>query len=742
MIPGTGFPVSSDQKNLENVRQDGTEQSAPESNVGLGGSLESDEAATVVLQSDGKEEDKTLPVVREAEEALVPIIASDEAAEGVLFAEHFQIDTLLGKGGMSKVYKAEDTRLKRIVAIKTLLPHLMEQEGSVLRFRREARSISDLKHDGIVQVYELGITKASSPFIVMEYLEGTPLDELIDQVGKVSYERAVPIFIQIAEAFEHAHAKGVIHRDLKPSNVVLRKNGSRPDSVCVVDFGLAKFMPHANKDSTSLTTSGDIFGSPPYMSPEQCQGGKIDARADIYSFGCLMYEVLTGTPPLVGETPIATVMKQVTELPSALNKYANVPPTLEALILKCLEKDPEKRQQSMTAVLADLRHFANLQEAGLEFKPTDLSVQFHQKVTRNKTWIYGLIALAVAVLLAYSWWYLWLTEYYGYEFTPRLITSTIVFAILGGMIGFPLYKLYELHRKMQVQELDDDVPRLAWVVPQTACDLTLEKVKEDTSSIVSSITGGTAGNGDQDLSQLKTMFQSLVLLGEFEEAEERCSDAIDALKERGEDKSALAYMFKEALGDASLAKGSFAMAEALYREAAYTSDLKQRSEKDGRMVELKLADSLYLQGRFADAQTLYNACLFATNRLGEPRDSEYAVRLSKLGDCYLQMGSYKQAEEQYAIAIPLWTDLGDAANKNLAYVKYAYTMAKRFKPMKADRTFALAVREIKEIFGPNSAQHIAALKLYASHLWRDGRRIEAYNQRKDADALEPVCINN
>ncbi len=682
--------------------------------------LLNDEESTVTIKVDA-----SIQNLRVEEPDLLS--ASDEPVLGELFADQFKIELLLGKGGMSKVYKAEDRKLSRIVAIKTLHSHLLEQEESVKRFKREASSVADLEHDCIVRVYEWDISKGGTPFIVMQYLEGITLDALIEQVGKLSYERSVPIFLQIAEAFGHAHTKGVIHRDLKPSNVVLRNKEGNEDSVCIVDFGLAKFLPHSNKTSASLSATGDIFGSPPYMSPEQCRGTKIDARSDIYSMGCLMYEVLTGTAPLVGESAISTVMMQISDVPVALNNYANVPPTLEALILRMLEKEPDKRPQSMSEVAAELRHFQQLQLSGLEFKPTELTVQFHQSVTRHKNrfLISSAIAFAVVAAVLFSL-YKWVDNWADARLVPFFMAS-----IIGVLIVFPLIKLFVLNQRMQVKELDGVIPGLRWTEEEHEKVPITEELRQEADAVVTALASGTADDASWQLERLRKTFDAILFGKQFDDAELRLNHAVEVLQKKGEDKSERYFLVKELLGDVSFQKGNYARAEGLYRESAYHRD---GPRSDTRGVELKLADSLYRQSRFSDAQTLYSACLFAANRLGVQRDKAYALQLSRLGDCYLQMGSFRQAEEQYASAMTLWKELSVPTNKNLAYIKYAYTMAKRFMPMKADKSFALAVRELKEDYGTSSIHHVAALKLYANHLWRDKKFVTALRQLNDAQA--------
>jgi tetratricopeptide (TPR) repeat protein len=557
----------------------------------------------------------------------------------------------------------------------------------------------------------------------MEFLEGAPFDSVIADAGKLNYARAVPIFMQIADAFAHAHGKGVIHRDLKPSNVILRTKAQTGDSVCVVDFGLAKFTQDSGMETTSLTTTGHIFGSPPYMSPEQCRGEKLDVRADIYSLGCLMYEALTGRPPLEAESSVATVVKQLTDLPAPLNKFANVPPTLEALVLKALEKEPGKRQQSMIELSDELKSFVGLMKSGLEYKPIELTLQIQEQWNRHTKVIATLLGGAAIVLLI-TWlsWYQWLTQWHGYEFVPRLFASLFVLIL----IGFSAYKLWQLDLKMRARELDSLVPALKWLEEPALLGI---GDGMPAARRIAECVENASEDGALVASEIRDAARVLISGGKFDDVAFGAGQGLEILKKKNDDTQSFASVaLKEVLADALSAKGEHSRAEAIYREVAYPikpTDL----EIETRNIELKLADSLYRQSRFADAQTLYSCCLFAANRLGVERDRDYTLRLSRLGDCYLNIDSFKLAEENYVSAMALWKELGHNANKSLAFIKYAYTSNKRFMPVKADTSFAAAVAQIKESFGANTVQYEAAVKLYASLLWKEGALLPAISVR-------------
>jgi serine/threonine protein kinase len=267
---------------------------------------------------------------------------------GKVFAERYQIESLLGFGGMSVVYKAKHRLMDRTVAIKMLHANIKNDRVSLERFRLEAQAASSLNHQNIITVYDFGVTPQGDAFFVMDFLDGESLADLLERKGRLPWERSFSIFKQICDGLGAAHRKSIVHRDLKPANVVLIKDEGT-EIVKLVDFGIAKLLPGSGKQQMQLTKTGEVFGSPIYMSPEQCLGKDLDNRSDLYALGCLMYETLTGEPPLLGETFLETLNKHVGEMPRAIAETvpdAKVPAELEQIIFKCMAKDPKDRFQS------------------------------------------------------------------------------------------------------------------------------------------------------------------------------------------------------------------------------------------------------------------------------------------------------------------------------------------------------------------------------------------------------------
>lgn len=265
---------------------------------------------------------------------------------GKVFAERYEIESVLGLGGMSIVYKARHRLMDRVVAIKMLHGNIKSDHLSLERFRLEAQAASSLNHQNIITVYDFGVTPQSEAFFVMDYLDGESLSECLERKTRLPWERAIGIFKQICDGLGAAHKKGIIHRDMKPANVVLIKQDEGFELVKLVDFGIAKLLPASGKQQQSLTKTGEVFGSPIYMSPEQCLGKDVDRHSDIYALGCLMYETLVGVPPHLGPTFLDTLNKHVGETAKPIHEMvpdAKVPPELERIIEKCLAKKPEDR---------------------------------------------------------------------------------------------------------------------------------------------------------------------------------------------------------------------------------------------------------------------------------------------------------------------------------------------------------------------------------------------------------------
>lgn len=284
------------------------------------------------------------------------ILRPDEAVRQVpaSLQEKYEIIAHIGSGGMATVFKVKDKASGNLYALKLISSQLAEQELMTKRLSQEARAISSLSHKNICALVDFSKEgNESPPYLLLQYLQGEGLDLLLDRENSLEEKRALRIFIQIAEALVHAHSNGIVHRDLKPSNILIESSPEH-DTVKVVDFGIAKLTGEDSLDKTKLTQTGELIGSPLYMSPEQCRGNQLDGRSDIYSFACLMYETLSGNPPFSGDTPIRIILKHVSQEAPPL-KDTLLSNDLKELIKRCLQKEADLRYQTAESLLADLQ---------------------------------------------------------------------------------------------------------------------------------------------------------------------------------------------------------------------------------------------------------------------------------------------------------------------------------------------------------------------------------------------------
>ena len=261
-----------------------------------------------------------------------------------VLADRYELGPVLGEGGMARVHRGLDRQLRRHVALKVLAPPFDRDRSFVERFRREARAAAGLSHPNIVAVFDSG-SDDGTHFIVTELVEGETLADRLKRDGRIPPAEAVAVAVDVARALAAAHERGLIHRDIKPGNVMVLPDGR----VKVVDFGIARAA-----GSDTLTGTGVVLGSTAYLSPEQAGGQPVDERADLYALGCVLYEMLTGHAPFRADTPIATMYRHVNEDAPPPSTISPVPPELETVVMRCLEKDPKRRFASAAELEAAL----------------------------------------------------------------------------------------------------------------------------------------------------------------------------------------------------------------------------------------------------------------------------------------------------------------------------------------------------------------------------------------------------
>jgi eukaryotic-like serine/threonine-protein kinase len=269
-----------------------------------------------------------------------------------LLGGRYELDGVVGRGGMAEVYRARDIRLDRIVAVKTLREDLARDQTFQARFRREAQSAASLNHPSVVAVYDTGedmMGPTPVPYIVMEYVDGRTLRDLLREDRRLLPERALEITDGVLRALDYSHRNGIVHRDIKPGNVMLTRAGD----VKVMDFGIARAVSDAQ---ATMTQTAQVIGTAQYLSPEQARGERVDARSDLYSTGCLLYELLTGRPPFTGDSPVAIAYQHVRENPIPPSRVdPEIPPWADSIVLKAMAKDPGDRYQSAGEMRNDIQ---------------------------------------------------------------------------------------------------------------------------------------------------------------------------------------------------------------------------------------------------------------------------------------------------------------------------------------------------------------------------------------------------
>lgn len=273
-----------------------------------------------------------------------------DALIGQVLEGKYKVLDFLGRGGMSTVYKVEHLLLSKVLAIKFLQLQFVSKGESVLRFQREGKAMARLQHPNLCTVTECSIIEGV-PYLIMEFLQGVSLDDILKEEKRLSARRTVEIMLQVADGLQHAHDESIVHRDIKPSNIMMTPLDDGGEFAKVVDFGLARIM---DSDDQKLSQTGEAFGSPLYMSPEQCLGNAIDARTDIYGLGCVIYECISGNVPFRGKTFMETFNLHISGELKPFAKGLDVPPELSQLVERMLAKDPIDRPSSMTDVKAAL----------------------------------------------------------------------------------------------------------------------------------------------------------------------------------------------------------------------------------------------------------------------------------------------------------------------------------------------------------------------------------------------------
>jgi len=314
-------------------------------------------AARAAAQRDeAYEQDRTFSLDLNSTQTPAPSGYGEEVMREIKLPSQYILLSRISEGGMGIIFRAKHRHTGAKLAIKVLHPHIAKVAVNVLRFEQEAKAACAMNHPNLVVVHDFGITSDSIPYLVMDLIEGVSLQKFVRSQGPLSIKRFLDIFTQAADAIHHAHRRGVIHRDIKPSNLLLTMDDRGHDMIRIVDFGIAKLTTEGPR-TQDLTGTGDLVGSPLYMSPEQCLGNQLDARSDLYSLGCSMYFAVTGQEPFLGKNAVQTIFKHLHDMPPRPSELRpGVPEQIEMLIFKSIQKDPRQRFSSADEVRIALEH--------------------------------------------------------------------------------------------------------------------------------------------------------------------------------------------------------------------------------------------------------------------------------------------------------------------------------------------------------------------------------------------------
>jgi serine/threonine protein kinase len=628
--------------------------------------------------------------------------AEQDSLVGTILAGKYEIEKRLGKGGMSVVYKALHKWMKKRVAVKMLLPERLHSSANVARFQQEARAAGALSHPNLMTVYDLGVTPEGVPYLAMEYVEGTGLSELIQAHALDEPQRCLDIFIQACQGLGAAHDHGIVHRDIKPSNVMVATTPEGKDLVKIVDFGIAKLLPTEGEEALKLTQTGESFGSPLYMSPEQCLARPQDARSDIYSMGCLMYEVLTGRPPLAGTSTLETMNLHINQLPPGLADTgldSQLRQQLEAVLFKALAKEPERRYQNMRELIDALEVVRARPRAGILTSLKSLwEIRTLRRVPqgRRSLAVVGL-SVAVVILVALSAWAL--NVLFSSPSRPYVET------VWASVAAPPPEKTSDYMKKEKLVEL--------------MVALIEHRQGYDSPAIVPRVT---------NLGHFRKRYH------QWGEAARCFKRALALQRQAGITEDLDAYQMRIDLADCYYELGQYGAAEPLYREAID----KVASMQDDPELEkprAKLGDIYLRFGHWSEAKHYLSASI---EELGLEKTPDLALTTSRLGDAYRLSGQLGLADNAYDRAIEVWKRLeGSDCRKNLALCLFYRGEVQRLQGQDQDAilTYEQALKAAQSAFGEQHPYVANILYPYSDLLWKHNRWLQALEMKVKANVI-------
>ena len=627
----------------------------------------------------------------------VSLFGEADPLVGTVVDGRWEIETFLGEGSLSGVYKARDRASERqIKVLKRIHPHLLANIKNMKRFETKCRSLFTIKGDNVACYKDVVITQDGSTFfLVMDEIKFESLEDLLSKSGHISVERAVSIFKQVCQALEQGEAAGFQHRDMKPSNIIIVDNAKFLDEVKVIDFGVAKLLAEESEYSKSaqyITHTREVFGSPLYLSPEQCTGKRLDHRTDIYALGCVMYEAVTGKPPFVGKNVLETAYKHMNEPPKPI-EIEDADQTflsrLQTVTFKCLEKEPDFRYQSVSELKQDLDLLLICPQE--EWETTANALKKGASTTRGRRGFmpvsseFMLFGVLTAILIGVP--IFWVTT----SFNPSEQKYP----------PFPNDKLWVVQKKDKVSEVEGFGPR------QEAAKDALELVKEEQGE-----------DSEEYANALSSLVELYANSSHWKEAEERTRQLIKVTeKVKGPWPNADSWRI---LGYVCFMQDNYdAAVEACNKAVALMENdpLKQR----GMIQPLHVLGDIYTQRNELEKGVATYEKLFGIVDITKETDPpNYADTCSKLADMYRRQEKFADSERYYRLGLEWWRSHGKVESVYAAKSLYglALVLIAQSKYEEARDTLKEAIPIVKTMVGEKSGLMGAVKKQYVSVLWR------------------------
>lgn len=633
--------------------------------------------------------------------------AQGDPLSGFILADKYEFLEQIGDGGSGLVYKARHIQLDKLVAIKIMFPHLTLNEVKVQRFKQEAQTISQLKHPNIVNVLDFGQGNRGEPYLVMEYLQGVTLADIIEGTGALPLERALPIFIQICEALIYAHNKGLIHRDLKPSNIMLVSEPQEAECVKLIDFGLVKQLIEKD-DLIRLTQTGEVFGSPYYMSPEQVRAERVDARTDVYAMGIIIYETLMGMPPFLGDDPHSVFRKQLTHDPGRITGVYSSPgmrDQLELIVLQAMAKEPERRYQNMAALKSDLTNLTAPRESMARASTLwNLVAMRCNNFWNNSSKSMLVLLLAVAILIG-------------------IVTSLFYTFVIaqGTSLNPDKYITWEVEKK--VVQMDPTEMRDQDLMIQVLINNFYKEKNRDLGRYADALNR-----------QAKLFLET----GRYAKAESAFKELIPVRQQLDGRRSISVIDAVNSLAACYYNQGRYDDAGSLYRDnLAAAQSIFGRNNLELALPLSNQADIYSRQKKYKEAQPLFLRALDIWKEQALENSSDSLLTQSHLADNYYYQGQLTKAGNLYRSLLPKWRKFDGQLFQNAAVcLQRLAEIAERQNDLRsAIDYYKQELEVIARIPNADNLKIAAIEKKLSQLLWQQGQWIESMQFNSHANTL-------